>query len=456
MKNALRGPKYQRAVPASAGIVVAALLCLAAPTHALTPKMQTVKDISIGVGEHLPTGWAGGIGARSLSMGGTASAVNIDGTALFTNPSQLTGVRRTEILASLTTNRVGSTVDLGSPSFRESASATGTALNTLVISAPYPVYRGGFTFSLGYARRADYRVRTGRSGIVSLQGQSFRQSETLRQEGGLSDYSMGFGVEVSPTTSFGLGLRWQQGSVDVRRDVTLVAQAAAPADSLVGRYRQRNSIDGLGMLFGTHTVLPAGFQLGLSICTPTKYSLDGTWGDEYHEAIGASVYHFDYLENKLKYKVKSPWEFGAGLAWTTYALTVATDVWYTDWQQARFEGNPYGAGSAIDADTFFENRYRGSLRWHVGAEVLVPRVNTYLRAGYWRSADPFRGPLLDTGEPLTVAGPTRAYSMGAGWLIDRVLSLDVAGVWRAGRTNTAQAAEKSTDRRFALSAGFRM
>ena len=434
---------------------IAALFLVAKCGVALTPKMQTIKDISVGVGEQLPSGWVG-LGARSQAMGGTLAASTIDGTALFVNPAQLTSVRRTEILGSLAMSRIRGTADTGNPVTRSELSATGTALNSLVVSAPYPVYRGGFTFALGYARPSDYGQRMNRAGIVTLQGQVFRQSDILRQEGGLSHYAMGFGVEVAPTTSMGLSLRWQHGSVDVRRDITLVAQGMALPDSLVGRYRQHNSIDGLGVVLGTHTVLPAGFQMGLSVSTPTRYTLDGTWGDEYHEAIGANVYHYDYLENKLKYKIRSPWEFGAGLTWTTYALTLATDVWYADWQQARFDGSPYGASSGIDPDTFFETRYRGSLRWHIGGEFLVPVVNTYVRAGYWTGTEPFRGPLLDSGEALTVAGPSKAYSFGAGWLIDRVFALDAAVVFRTGRMGTAQSVEKTGDRRFSVSAAFRM
>jgi hypothetical protein len=253
-----------------------------------------------------------------------------------------------------------------------------------------------------------------------------------------------------------VSLLWQKGSVDVRRDVTLVEIGGALPDSLVGGYRQHNSINGLGAVFGTHAKLPAGFQFGLALTTPVTYSFEGTWGDEYHEAIGTNVYHYDFVENRLRYKIKSPWEIGAGLTWATYALTLGADVWYQDWQQATFEGSPYGADSGIDPDTFFETRYNSALRWHVGGELLVPVVNTYVRMGYYRSADPFRGPQLDTGEQITRVEPLNAYTCGAGWLVDRVLSIDVAAVIRSDRIHTAQSVEQRRDLRYLFSLAFRM
>ncbi|HOT37004.1 MAG TPA: hypothetical protein PLT86_10100, partial [Candidatus Latescibacteria bacterium] len=63
---------------------IAALFLIAKCGVALTPKMQTIKDISVGVGEQLPSGWVG-LGARSQAMGGTLAASTIDGTALFAN-----------------------------------------------------------------------------------------------------------------------------------------------------------------------------------------------------------------------------------------------------------------------------------------------------------------------------------------------------------------------------------
>gem|GEM_PF-1462009 len=422
----------------------------------LTPKMQGLKDISVGVGEQIPGGFVG-VGARGMGMGGAQVASVLDGTALFWNPGALTRVRRVELLSSLSHGRPRASADVGFDArVPTDASIAFTSLNSLILTAPYPAYRGGLTFALGVSRPDDYGYRARRDGLVGLKGERYQQSDALHQEGGLSQYAMGMGVEVSPTVSLGFSVIWYHGSVDVRRELTLLEQIGAPPDSLAGTYRQHNKINGISMTVGTIVRLPLGFQLGAIAVPPVTYTLEGTWGDQYEEAIGPNIFYYDYQENRLRYKIKSPWQLGLGLTWATYALSFSTDLWYLDWRRARFEGNPYGTSSGINSETFFEDRYRQTFRWHVGGEVPVTFIYKYLRAGYYYNPDPFQGPMLDTGEGLTYVTSGHYYTIGMGWLFDKVLTADVAFVYGGDRYRTGEITEKRTTRRLFLTLAFRL
>jgi len=434
-------------------------LLLAGTVGALTPKMQSLKDISVGVGEQLPTGFIG-VGARAMGMGGAHIGGALDGTALYWNPAALTRVRRIELLGGLTHGRPYASADVGLPTLGSpvvtGASTAVTSLNTLVITAPYPTYRGGLTFALGVTRPEDYAYRARQDGVVVLSGTDYAQQDEVRQSGGLSQYAMGMGVEVSPTISLGGALIWYHGNVKVTRSLSLLDQVGTPPDSLIGTYRQSNSINGVSLTVGTSIALPLGFDLGALAVPPVTYEMEGKWGDEYAEAIGQNVFHYDYVEKKLHYKIESPWQLGVGLTWATYAVTLSTDLWYADWRQARFDGSPYGSSSGINAETFFEDRYRQKLRWHVGGEVLLPWISTYLRGGYYYDPDPFRGPVLDTGEAVAYARSGSYYTVGAGWLIEKTLTADVAFVYGGERFTVGNITEKRTTRRLFLTLGFRL
>lgn len=433
-----------------------------------TPRLQTLKDISVGVGEHLPSGFTG-VGARAMGMGGAQIAGVLDGSALYWNPAALTRVRRVELLGGLTHGRPEASASVAMPTPGQAvltnASTATTALNAAVVTVPYQVYRGGLTFAFGVTRPDDFGYRARRNGPVPLgmsvldtagQAHGYDQQDEVRQSGSLSQYAMGMGVEVSPSISLGFSVIWHHGNAKVTRNVSLLARAGTPPDSLTGTYRQSNGMSGVSLAIGTAARLPYGFSFGAVALPPVTYELEGTWGDEYAEAIGQNVFLYDYQEHRLKYRIRSPWQLGVGLTWATYALSLGTDLWYTDWRQARYSGSPYGRKSSINAETFFEDRYRQRLRWHIGGELLVPWVSAYLRGGFYYDPDPFRGPVLDTGESVITRHAGRYYTLGAGWLFENALSLDAAFVYGGDRLSIGSVTEDRKTRRFFLTFGFRL
>ena len=430
--------------------VALAALCGIVPTASAAPVLPTIRDISMGVGEQIPTGFAG-VGARGMGMGGAQLAGVQDGTALFWNPAALTNVRRMELLGGLAQLQPSSEAEVGTMmTSRRTASAAFTTLNAAILTMPYPTYRGALTFAVGATRPWDYGYRALREGYATYGSKNYTLSDEVRQEGGLRVYSLGMGLDVSQEVAIGISANWHRGSVDIRRDMQLLETTSYLPDSLVGMYKQSNDISGFGVTVGTTVRLPLGLSLAAVATPPITYEHDGYWGDEYDEAIGTSLTSYYYQENKLKYKLKTPWQLGVGLSWTTYALTLAADVWYADWRQAEYDGAPYDASADVNPDRFFEDRYQSQVRVHLGGEFLVPVVDTYARFGYYHDADPFDGPLMDSGEALRYPTKGHFFTVGLGRLFGQVMAVDVAYVY-GGDEYTAGAVkeERNASRVFA-------
>ncbi len=439
------------------------LVSAAAPVDAQSPVLPDVKNISLGIGEQVPTGFIG-VGARAMGMGGAQISSVYDGTALYWNPAALTRMRKIELFGGLGHFSPSSTAEVGAMEPEEnSAEASFTRLNSAVLTIPYPTYRGGLTFAFGVNRPADYGYRGRLDGEVQIAPRTtsfttrYEQWDYVRQEGGLRSYSMGMGIEVSPQVALGMAVSWHSGSVDVRREITLVeaAEQTLP-DSLVGMYAQENDIKGFAFTFGTTVALPYGLQWGAVAIPPVTYSHEGIWGDAYSEAIGDQIRDYDYQENYLKYKIRTPWQLGIGLSWTTYAFTLSSDLWWIDWTQARYDGEPYDASVGVDPATFFEDRYDPQFRFHIGGEALVPFLETYLRLGYYHNSDPFSGPKLDSSADLRYRDRGNYYTVGFGRLFDQVLTMDVALVYGGSEYVAGTIAEKRTSTRLLVSAAYRL
>ena len=442
-----------------AAILGIAACCIPVSNALASPVLPTLNNISMGVGEQLPNGFSG-VGARAMGMGGAHLSMVQDGSALFWNPAALTRVRRMELLGGLGQMQPSSKAEVGvqSPVSR-SESANFTTLNAAVLSIPYPAYRGGLTFAVGVNRPWDYGYRSLREGRVEYDGTAYTQSDRIRQEGGMRGYSLGMGLEVSEEISIGLSTTWYRGSVDVRRDLSLqeISSVALP-DSLIGVYKQNNDIKGFGFMFGTTARLPFGLTMAAVAVPPITFEHEGAWGDAYYEwlqgEIDGNIY--SYQENRLKYKIKTPWQLGVGFSWASYAVALTTDIWYIDWTQARYEGAPYDASTGINSEEFFEDRYNTQIRVHIGGEFLLPVVDTHLRLGYYHNADPFEGPVLDTSESLRYVSSGNYFTVGLGRLFGQVMALDVAYVYGGDEVSLGAIREKRTASKVYATVAYRL
>jgi long-subunit fatty acid transport protein len=425
----VRGARIDRNPLALLGVVL--LFSIATVTNAQVPQsplLLDILDINLGLGEQIAGGFVG-VGARAMGMGGAHVAAVNDGSALFWNPAALTRVRRTEFLGGLAQLKSSPTTTVDAGTQRTSdVSSSFTRLNSVVIAAPYPVYRGGMTFAFGATRPDDYAYRSLREGRIPFNGKQYDLDDSIRKEGGIRQYAIGMGLEVSPSVSVGGSFVWYRGTVDIRRDITFdeVTTSILP-DELEGLYKENTTIAGFMTTLGATAQLPHDLTIGLVATPPVTYRIEGTWAQKYEEAIGEYVDDYPYKQYSTEYAIKAPWRIGTGFSWSTYALSISGDVWYQDWTQARYtDGSPFDEVAEINEDSYFEDRYDSVVRWHVGMEALIPWIGTMARAGYYSDPDPFSGPALESGEDVVYNNSAGFVTLGLGWLIDDTVALDLA------------------------------
>ena len=443
----------------SVGIAALFFAVTANAQSSRTPELLNVLAINRGVGELVPSGFVG-VGARAMGMGGAQIAVVNDGTALYWNPAMLAYIPRVELSGGISLIRSNPSSTFGAINPTDaSASANYTRLNNLLVAAPYPVYRGGFTIAFGATRPTDFAYRSHREGELSHVGKTFSLDDKIRNEGGLSEYAIGFGVQVSEMVSLGATGTWYRGGADITRDVSLVQHnpaAGALPDEYYGAYDETQKISGFMFSVGTAVRLPHDLMLGVVVTPPLTYTIKTTWGQEYEEYEGDFVYPYPYSESSFSYGVRRPWKFGIGTGWTTYALTLAGDVWYEDWTQARYrDRSPFDSDASVNAATYFEDRYRSTVRWHIGAEYLVPIIKTKARVGYYSAPDPFVGPVLATNETVRYVDEAGYFALGLGWLIDNVVAFDVTYTTGGDKYRAGSLVEDRYSRQILVTAAFR-
>jgi hypothetical protein len=150
--------------------------------------------------------------------------------------------------------------------------------------------------------------------------------------------------------------------------------------------------------------------------------------DEYEDVRTGGTTRFPPQPFTDSYKVRTPFEFGAGMAWSGGGLTVGGDLVYADLQQARYDEPSVTVGANVDD---FARQYRSAFRTHLGLEYRLPGRALAFRAGAYR--DPVRY-VGGAGQPaVTVTDERTAWTLGAGGVLEGVLALDAALVKRTHR-----------------------
>jgi long-subunit fatty acid transport protein len=186
--------------------------------------------------------------------------------------------------------------------------------------------------------------------------------------------------------------------------------------------------------------------VGATIDFPTKFSIDQDFTFNYDSTDAISRDRVIIESEELgHYDLTHPYSFGAGAALNFKFVTLAGDVNFTDWSQLK----PSARGG-VD-ERLYKEIYQEVTRWHVGAEFNMPELATKLRIGFYADPIPFKSVYLKTDR--------RYFTLGAGFLIDQVMTLDVA--WNHGinefRDSFSQMIKESyTTDKFFVSLAYRL
>jgi len=378
-----------------------------------------------------------GVGARAMGMGGTGIAVAEDFSALYWNPAGLAQVRRIEFSGGLShQNYQASNTYYGTT---ERDSENNTRMNSLGMVFPVPTYRGSLVFAIGGGRVESFDALFVQQGYAFPEDVDFTQPiwEDGRevQSGGLFAWALGGAVDVSPTLSLGATLMLLDGDYDYDWDlISADLNDVSSIDSIYTHDTKTVDFDGVGLQLGGLLRLNRFLRAGMTIHSPVTYNLSGEVTEEdfyvYDDVMMDRYADAYYFENEIS----TPWEFGFGMAWSVPTVLLAGDLRFADWSQMKFNGQPL-------------RDYDETLSWSLGGEYVLPRLGVKLRAGY--ASDPIAFNVPEIVEDRD------QYSLGAGFLVGQVMTLDVAWVKSSWETALEELTEKREVERLFLSLAYR-
>ncbi len=380
-----------------------------------------------------------GVGGRAVGMSEAVTASVLDGTALLYNPAGLVRVKRPEFYGALSNERVKCVSNwLATPgSTAATDDFTKTRLNSLSLTVPVPTYRGSLVIAFGVNRSKSFdRTFTFASGTVGIYTQNALEQAT----GGMREWSAGAGMEISPHLAVGTTLIYYRGDEDYSWDYQ------SDADFVSTHYIDEisSTYSGVGIRLGMIADVNPYLTLGLTIDSPTRFRIKQDYSQVTVEN-GAR----DESVGSYEYDLQHPFSFNAGAALRVKTLTLEGDVGYTDWSQLEYKSEADKPNNKA-----LQKYYSDAVQLRVGAEYVIPQYGVVLRGGFKHDPLPIAGTLMSN----QIEKNRNSFSAGLGFLIDRIVMLDIAYA-RASYTlydGERDVSSKYTSDKVLLSVGYRI
>ncbi|MEL6820650.1 MAG: hypothetical protein AAFP70_02720, partial [Calditrichota bacterium] len=245
-----------------------------------------------------------GVGSRAEAMGGAYVGLANDYSALYWNPAGLASLKKSQFYGEVTHLNFQNEVSFASQLTDNSQSYT--RLRSLGFALPLPVRRGSFVIGFGYNRVKDFDETFGSRGTTSesngleieldgtafdFTGQEVDQFEQIDEEGGLDQWSLGFGMKVSPNASIGVTANVITGTSDysstfIQEDTNnnfanriVFVNDPPPNDTTdFASYQLDRALQtdytALALKVGGMVKLAPGLKLGGAIGLPTTYTVN--------------------------------------------------------------------------------------------------------------------------------------------------------------------------------------
>jgi long-subunit fatty acid transport protein len=416
-----------------------------------------------------------GVGARALAMGGAYTGIASDYSAIYWNPAGLAQMQYSEFTAGLSylSTKDNSTFFGNS----ESYSNSNTALNSLGLANKVPTLRGNLVLAFGFHRQSNFvsglsftgfnptssiiqtyarngarypsdisdniayqlylaDIDTVNGTFVSPITNRVTQLAKVLESGGLNNWSVGGALDVAKDVSVGLTITYVTGTY--RYDRTYEEQDRAqiyqsfPYD--FDRYTLEEYIDGdisgFNAKFGLMYRVPDRFRLGLTVKTPTSFTVKenfGLYARAYYDNgdLKPNDKPFETLSSG-EYGVRTPWVFGAGASVMLGDLVLSGDVEYTDWTQMEFKD----ANSDVMAQNRdFKTLFRPTADLRAGAEYQFGG-GLRIRGGFMFNRSPYEGDPSSFDQKYITGG--LGIPLGGSTMLDLTYA---RGWWDTFRTN---------------------
>lgn len=383
-----------------------------------------------------------GFGTRALAMGGAYTALANDYAGIYWNPAGLGSIDKTAIHA-----------ELSHLQFSNDALYMGnlisnnqgfTKLKSLGFVMPLPTSQGSFVIAGGFNRVLDYDDHLYFEGFGDVSNdigfeieddngdiyfypfdQGVYRQEEVRSEGSLRQWSLGGALALSPNFTIGLTTLLVHGKEEYNfgfsqfDDDDLYYEYPGDFDEYTVNQYLLSDYYALNLKLGGMVDLNNMLRVGGVITFPSTYYVEET------HSFSDNLYFDDGTDDPTEdsgnwdYRVKTPFIFDAGIAFTNKLITLSASARYRDWSQTRFEVSEYELDdqdyrSIISENNYLARDYDQVLEYRLGGEVTLPGLNTKLRAGYTLIPSSLRDSNADR---IT-------YSAGISFKIDNNVSLD--------------------------------
>jgi hypothetical protein len=168
------------------------------------------------------------------------------------------------------------------------------------------------------------------------------------------------------------------------------------------------------------------FRFGASIKFPSYYNVEENYIVNADSYFGTGYHYLLYpaINSPIEYEIKTPWEYSFGASAKLSVVTIAADMKIMDYTQMEFtEGFPYDY--IVQLQNEIDNLMATTIDYHFGAEVQIPDLPVFGRAGFMYFQSPFEGDPDEFNKQYVTAG--------AGAVVDKAFVIDFAytyGWWQ--------------------------
>jgi long-subunit fatty acid transport protein len=401
-----------------------------------------------------------GIGIRAQSMGNAYVGLANDYSAIFWNPAGLTQLKTSEIAGSLYHLKFNNEATFAGTTIPDARNFT--KLHSLGLAYKFPTTQGSFVLALGYNRFKNYDEYLYFSGFSAdsidlgfdLENdngevnfypydRSVQRTEEINQEGNLSAWSIGGGLQVSPRLALGVTFDFFSGKnqymMDFYQDDIDNNYNSYPADfdSYVLSDKIISNFSGWGVKVGAMLSFTNDLRAGLTVDFPRSMLVSETYSSKdvlyFDDGYGSEA---ELADGEWEYVIKYPFKFSGGASLDLGPFTFAGSFEYRDWTQVEFDIPENQAlsddyQSLLDDNKLFAQSFRATFGYSAGGEFRLPGTGLSLRAGYRIQPSP----IIFSGEALD-----RKYiSAGVGYHLDENTVFNfgyVLGTWNRYSTDS--------------------
>ena len=283
---------------------------------------------------------------------------------------------------------------------------------------------------------------------VVTPGTEFRQAGDVSEEGNLRELNFGGSVAVGPGVLVGGSANVTVGTYDLRDTFEEVddlnendgTDGTVDFQSLRLTRTLESDLTGFGLRFGLSAEVAPSVRAGLTIETPTWYSIDETssirlqtnfdngdrflYGDDADEDVGRTAFDYD---------VRTPWRLGGGLSVQIDDLRLLADAVFVDWTRLQLDDNTGGNLFEVEND-LIEDVFDPVVNTRLGFEYRLDALA--LRGGFAYQPSPVSLSEIDAesfGGSLNLRGtdevddrPRTSLSAGLGYQLSEQLHVDVS------------------------------